>query len=99
MLSDAQLEAYREMKPEERWREVEALMSFAWRFLKELPDEEVERRLAHDRDRHDESDAIILDHLQIHPLASVLTGTMPVQDGAKSRLKCRRIHVVKLDKR
>lgn len=52
MLSEAQIEAYRRMTQEERWREVEALMTFAWRFLKELPDKERERRLAYDREQH-----------------------------------------------
>lgn len=64
MLSEAKLEAYRNMTVEERWHEVEALMTFAWRFLKELPHEEVERRLAYDRDQHDKSDAIMLDYLR-----------------------------------
>lgn len=67
MLSEAKLEAYRGMTIEERWREVEGLMSFAWRFLKELPEEEVERRLAYDREQHDKSDAIILDYLRRFP--------------------------------
>lgn len=67
MLSEAQIEAYRRMTVEERWREVEELMSFAWRFLKELPEEEVERRLAYDREQHDQADEIILDHLRRFP--------------------------------
>ncbi|HWL92100.1 MAG TPA: hypothetical protein VNT79_01075 [Phycisphaerae bacterium] len=64
MLSEAKLQAYREMTPEERWSEVEALMTFAWRFLKELPPEELERRLAYDREQHDKADEIILAHLR-----------------------------------
>ena len=67
MLSDAKIEAYRKMTQEERWREVEQLMTFAWRFLKQLPEEEVARRLAHDRQQHDESDAIVLAHLRRFP--------------------------------
>ena len=67
MISQAKLEAYRAMTVEERWREVEALMTFAWRSLKQLPHEEVERRLAYDREQHDKSDAIILDYLRRFP--------------------------------
>lgn len=67
MLSTDKLEAYRAMTPEERWREVEELMTFAWRFLKQLPDEEVERRLAYDRREHDKADAIVLEHLRRFP--------------------------------
>ena len=67
MISEAQLEAYRRMTPEERWREVEALMTMAWRMLKELPHEEVERRLAYDRAQHDQSDAIMLEYLRRFP--------------------------------
>lgn len=67
MRSEAQLEAYRQMTPEERWREVEALMTLAWRMLKELPHEEVERLLAYDRAQHDKSDALILEHLRRFP--------------------------------
>ncbi len=37
MLSPSQIEAYRRMSPAERWREVEALMTLAWRSLKQLP--------------------------------------------------------------
>lgn len=64
MLSQEQIEAYRRMTPEERWEQVEALMSLAWSMLKELPEEERERRLARDRDEHDQADAIILEHLR-----------------------------------
>ena len=67
MLSDAKIEAYRKMSQEERWREVEQLMTFAWRFLKQLPHEEVERRLALDRRMHDEADARMLAHLRRFP--------------------------------
>lgn len=67
MLSEAQLNAYREMTLEERWHEVEELMTFAWRFLSELPEEEIERRLAHDREQHDKSDAIVLEYLRRFP--------------------------------
>jgi vacuolar-type H+-ATPase subunit B/Vma2 len=64
MLSEEQIEAYRKMTVEERWREVEALMDLAWRYLKELPHEELERRLAYDRQQHDEADARVLEHLR-----------------------------------
>ena len=67
MLSDAQIQAYREMSQEERWREVEALMTLAWRMLKELPHEEVARRLALDQRLHDEGDEIMLAHLRRFP--------------------------------
>lgn len=67
MLSEDKLEAYRRMTPEERWREVEALMTFAWRSLKSLPREEMERRLAYDTEQHDKSDAIILEFLRRFP--------------------------------
>jgi hypothetical protein len=64
MVSDAQIQRYRAMSQEERWREVEALMTFAWRFLQQLPHEEVARRLALDRQKHDESDEAMLAHLR-----------------------------------
>src|ERR1051325_920683 len=37
MLSESKLNAYRQMTFEERWQEVEQLMTFAWRFLNNLP--------------------------------------------------------------
>jgi len=64
MLSESQREAYRRMTVEERWLEVEALMTFAWRLLKELPHEEMVRRLTYDSEQHDQADAVILDHLR-----------------------------------
>ena len=67
MLSDGQIEAYRAMSFEERWREVEALSTLAWRMLKQLPHEEVERRLAIDREEHDKADALVLAHLRRFP--------------------------------
>lgn len=67
MLSKERIEAYRNMSQEDRWREVEALMTYAWRFLKSLPHEEMERRLARDAEEHDKSDQIILDHLRRLP--------------------------------
>lgn len=66
MLSPERIEAYRKMSPEERWREVEALMTLAWRMLKQLPHEEVARRLAIDQQQHDEADEIVLEHLRRH---------------------------------
>jgi hypothetical protein len=50
------------MSPEERWREVEELMTIAWRALRELPEEERRRRLEVIRQEHDQSDAIWMDH-------------------------------------
>jgi hypothetical protein len=64
MLSAEKLEAYRRMTPEERWREVEELMTLAWRDLCALPPEERERRLAIIRQEHEESDAIMIEHLR-----------------------------------
>ena len=64
MLSDAKIEAYRRMTPEERWREVEELMTLAWRTLLAMPEEERNRRLALIREEHEESDAIILAKLR-----------------------------------
>lgn len=59
MLSAEKIQAYRRMTQEERWREVEALMTLAWDSLKQLPKEEVERRLAQDRKWHDEGDELV----------------------------------------
>ena len=64
MLSEEKIEAYRRMTPEERWREVEELMSFAWRTLLELPLKERNRRLTIIREEHDRSDEIWLGHLR-----------------------------------
>jgi hypothetical protein len=67
MLSDAQIDAYRRMTPDERWRIVEELMTLAWRSLLELPPDERERRLALIREEHDASNAAILEFLRKHP--------------------------------
>ncbi|MBI2933091.1 MAG: hypothetical protein HYY16_15715 [Planctomycetes bacterium] len=67
MLSAEKIQAYRAMTPEERWREVEELMSLAWRTLCELPDEERRRRLEIIREEHEASDAIMLEHLRRLP--------------------------------
>jgi len=52
------------MTPEERWRETEELMTFAWRSLLELPERERERRLAIIREEHEASDRALLEHLR-----------------------------------
>jgi hypothetical protein len=64
MLSEAKIEAYRRMTPEERWREVDELMTLAWRALLELPEEERQRRLAIIREEHEISDRILLERLR-----------------------------------
>ncbi|MFO0983038.1 MAG: hypothetical protein U1E76_15140 [Planctomycetota bacterium] len=64
MLDEKRIERYRLMTPEERWLEVEELMTFAWRSLLELPDDERDRRLAVIRNEHDLSNAAILEHLR-----------------------------------
>jgi hypothetical protein len=66
MLSPERIQAYRRMTPEERWREVEELMTLAWRTLRELSPEERERRLALLREEHEASDAVLLEHLRNH---------------------------------
>ena len=60
MLSPERIQAYRSMSPEERWREVEELMTLAWRTLRALPREQRERRLALIRAEHEASDAVLL---------------------------------------
>jgi hypothetical protein len=67
MLSEEKLQAYRRMTPEERWREVEELMTFAWRALLELPEEERRRRLQLIREDHEMSDAILHEKLERMP--------------------------------
>lgn len=64
MLSDERIAAYRRMTPEERWREVEELMTLAWRALLERSAEERERVLRHVREEHDKSDAVMLEALR-----------------------------------
>jgi hypothetical protein len=64
MLSERKLEAYRRMTPGDRWREVEELMTLAWRSLLELPEEERQRRLEIIREEHEASDRIILERLR-----------------------------------
>jgi len=64
MQGPEQLESFRKMDPSERWRLVEKLMDFAWDQLKRLPPEELERRLAIDLKRHDDSDAEMLRRLR-----------------------------------
>jgi hypothetical protein len=64
MQGPEQIEAFRNMPPQERWRLVEMLMDFAWEQLKQLPPEEMERRLAIDLKRHDDSDEEMLRRLR-----------------------------------
>ena len=64
MLSDAKIAAYRRMTPEERWREVEELMTLAWQDLLARPAEERERVLRHLREEHEKSDALMLEALR-----------------------------------
>lgn len=64
MISREKIEQYRRMTPEERWKETEELMTLAWRALRALPREERERRLEVIRSEHEESDAILLEHLR-----------------------------------
>ena len=52
MLSERQIEAYRRMSVEERWKIVEELSASAWEALLELPWEERERRLEIAREEH-----------------------------------------------
>ena len=63
MLSQEKIQAYRRMCVEERWREVEELMTLAWRTLKELPADERARRLEVIREEHETSDAVLLERL------------------------------------
>jgi hypothetical protein len=63
MLSEKKLEEYRRMTPEERWVEVEELMTLAWRSLLELPEDERARRLALIREEHERSDQALLERL------------------------------------
>ncbi len=64
MLDEKRIEHYRRMTPEDRWRETEELMTLAWRSLLEMPEDERNRRLDLVREEHEQSDAIILDHLR-----------------------------------
>ena len=52
------------MTPEERWREVEELMTLAWRSLCERSAEERARVLRAAREAHDASDALMLEALR-----------------------------------
>jgi len=67
MLDEKQIERYRNMTQADRWREVEALMDFAWSMLKDLPPEEVQRRLDADYKAHDEADHRIMEFLGRFP--------------------------------
>jgi len=64
MLGDAKIAAYRRMKPEERWREVEELTTLAWRDLLARSPEDRERVLRHLREEHERSDAVMLEALR-----------------------------------
>jgi hypothetical protein len=60
MRSRQQIEAFRRMSPEERWKITSKLMELAWRDLRRLSPEERERRLAVARRNHRLSnDAIV----------------------------------------
>ena len=52
MLSTSQIEAFRRMTPEERWRITAELMEFSWRYLLTLDPAERERRLEIARRHH-----------------------------------------------
>lgn len=52
------------MSPEERWREVEELMTLAWRALQERTPEERERILQKIREPHEASDSLMLQALR-----------------------------------
>ena len=52
MQSKEQIEAYRRMTPQERWKITSDLMEFAWRSLLALDPEERERRLEAARRQH-----------------------------------------------
>jgi hypothetical protein len=67
VLSEEQLESYRRMSVEERWRITEELMTLAWRALLEMPYEERERRLQLAREEHDRSNQALLESLRGHP--------------------------------
>ena len=60
MMSDAQLELYRRMTIEERWRITEELMTLAWRSLQDLSYEDRERRLQLARREHEEGNQALL---------------------------------------
>lgn len=55
MLSPEQIDLYRRMTVEKRWRLTEELMTVAWRELLVLPHEERERLLRIARQEHDAS--------------------------------------------
>ena len=55
----AQIEAFRKMTPQERWKITADLMELAWRALVRLTPEERERRLAVARRHHDLSNEAI----------------------------------------
>jgi hypothetical protein len=57
--SREQIEAFRRMTPQERWKITAQLMEFAWRSLLALDPEERERRLAAARREHDVSNEAI----------------------------------------
>jgi hypothetical protein len=67
VLSDRQIESYRRMTPEERWRIVEELSASAWEALLELPWEERERRLALAREEHRLSNDAMLRRMNGRP--------------------------------
>lgn len=59
MMSPAQIESFRRMTPEERWKITSQLMEFAWRSLLALDPEERERRLEIARRHHQLSNEAI----------------------------------------
>ena len=58
MLDRRRIEHYRRMTFEERWREVEELMTLAWRDLQARPREERDRILRILREEHDRADRL-----------------------------------------
>jgi hypothetical protein len=64
VLSPERIERYRRMTPRERWREVEELMTLAWRDLRSRPAAERARILAYVREEHEKSDEVLLEALR-----------------------------------
>jgi hypothetical protein len=66
MLSKATIEHNRRLTPDEKWRAMFDAIEAAWQHLSSLPAEEMEKRIAYLRKRHDLSNRLMMERMLKH---------------------------------
>ena len=64
MLSKATIEHARRMSPDDKWKAMFEAIETAWKHLSSLPPEEMDRRIAYLRRRHDLSNRLMLERMR-----------------------------------